>query len=260
MDQVIFVLQAGPNRHEHICESLELFARRVMPEFSRAASSASGPRPSDSRRRSSAALARREPAARGAARLRDRRAGGARAGRSSARAARLGRRRPSLREEARAARARRPAGDGAAGPRRQRRPARAALRQRAGPARDLHRHGAGSSSPSSPSGSRATSPTSWPTTATARRPSRWTVRVRDGAAAVVPGHRGTPAITFKLSVPDFARTDRRGGRAAGAALLGPLRRRGRPGAGHPRAGDVRRAAAVLAVAEPDRRVVPAPRS
>ena len=33
MDQVIFVLQAGPNRHEHICESLELFARRVMPEF-----------------------------------------------------------------------------------------------------------------------------------------------------------------------------------------------------------------------------------
>src|SRR3712207_4273553 len=33
VDQVIFVLQAGPNRHEHICESLELFARRVMPEF-----------------------------------------------------------------------------------------------------------------------------------------------------------------------------------------------------------------------------------
>ena len=33
VDQVIFVLQAGPNRHEHICESLELFARKVMPEF-----------------------------------------------------------------------------------------------------------------------------------------------------------------------------------------------------------------------------------
>ena len=33
VDQVIFVLQAGPNRHEHICESLELFAERVMPEF-----------------------------------------------------------------------------------------------------------------------------------------------------------------------------------------------------------------------------------
>ena len=33
IDQVIFVSQAGRNRHEHICESLELFAREVMPEF-----------------------------------------------------------------------------------------------------------------------------------------------------------------------------------------------------------------------------------
>jgi hypothetical protein len=27
------VSQAGRNRHEHICESLELFASEVMPEF-----------------------------------------------------------------------------------------------------------------------------------------------------------------------------------------------------------------------------------
>ena len=33
VDQLIFVSQAGRNRHEHICESLELFARAVMPEF-----------------------------------------------------------------------------------------------------------------------------------------------------------------------------------------------------------------------------------
>src|SRR5207244_642892 len=33
VDQVIFVSQAGRNRHEHICESIELFARDVMPEF-----------------------------------------------------------------------------------------------------------------------------------------------------------------------------------------------------------------------------------
>jgi alkanesulfonate monooxygenase SsuD/methylene tetrahydromethanopterin reductase-like flavin-dependent oxidoreductase (luciferase family) len=33
VDQVIFVSQAGPNRHEHICESLQLFAERVMPRF-----------------------------------------------------------------------------------------------------------------------------------------------------------------------------------------------------------------------------------
>jgi alkanesulfonate monooxygenase SsuD/methylene tetrahydromethanopterin reductase-like flavin-dependent oxidoreductase (luciferase family) len=33
VDQVVFVSQAGRNRHEHICESLELFAAEVMPDF-----------------------------------------------------------------------------------------------------------------------------------------------------------------------------------------------------------------------------------
>ena len=33
VDQVIFIQQGGRNRHEHICESLELFAGDVMPEF-----------------------------------------------------------------------------------------------------------------------------------------------------------------------------------------------------------------------------------
>ena len=33
VDQLIFVLQAGPNKHEHICESIELFCSEVMPEF-----------------------------------------------------------------------------------------------------------------------------------------------------------------------------------------------------------------------------------
>ena len=33
VDQVIFMQQAGRNKHEHICESLELFAKEVMPEF-----------------------------------------------------------------------------------------------------------------------------------------------------------------------------------------------------------------------------------
>jgi alkanesulfonate monooxygenase SsuD/methylene tetrahydromethanopterin reductase-like flavin-dependent oxidoreductase (luciferase family) len=33
VDQVIFVQQGGNNEHEHICESLELFAEEVMPEF-----------------------------------------------------------------------------------------------------------------------------------------------------------------------------------------------------------------------------------
>jgi alkanesulfonate monooxygenase SsuD/methylene tetrahydromethanopterin reductase-like flavin-dependent oxidoreductase (luciferase family) len=33
VDQVIFCAQAGNNRHEHICESIELLARDVLPEF-----------------------------------------------------------------------------------------------------------------------------------------------------------------------------------------------------------------------------------
>lgn len=33
VDQVAFIQQGGKNKHEHICESLELFASEVMPEF-----------------------------------------------------------------------------------------------------------------------------------------------------------------------------------------------------------------------------------
>ncbi len=33
VDQVIFIQQGGNNKHEHICESLELFADKVMPGF-----------------------------------------------------------------------------------------------------------------------------------------------------------------------------------------------------------------------------------
>lgn len=33
VDQVIFMQQAGRNKHAHICESLELFAAEVMPQF-----------------------------------------------------------------------------------------------------------------------------------------------------------------------------------------------------------------------------------
>src|SRR5690606_31777558 len=33
VDQVAFIQQGGRNRHEHICEALDLFAKDVMPEF-----------------------------------------------------------------------------------------------------------------------------------------------------------------------------------------------------------------------------------
>jgi alkanesulfonate monooxygenase SsuD/methylene tetrahydromethanopterin reductase-like flavin-dependent oxidoreductase (luciferase family) len=64
VDQVIFTSQAGNNRHEHICESLELFAREVMPEFKEKEDE----RERDKRERLApaieAALARRAPARR----------------------------------------------------------------------------------------------------------------------------------------------------------------------------------------------------
>src|SRR3954452_7526766 len=49
VDQIIFVLQAGDNKHEHVVEALELFARDVMPEFTQ------------DRDQADAALARRDP-------------------------------------------------------------------------------------------------------------------------------------------------------------------------------------------------------
>jgi alkanesulfonate monooxygenase SsuD/methylene tetrahydromethanopterin reductase-like flavin-dependent oxidoreductase (luciferase family) len=33
VDQLIFLMQAGPTKHEAICESLELFGRQVLPQF-----------------------------------------------------------------------------------------------------------------------------------------------------------------------------------------------------------------------------------
>jgi alkanesulfonate monooxygenase SsuD/methylene tetrahydromethanopterin reductase-like flavin-dependent oxidoreductase (luciferase family)/putative sterol carrier protein len=62
VDQVIFVQQAGPNRHEHICESLELFGKKVLPHFADGRDqreAAKRERLADACER---ALARREPA------------------------------------------------------------------------------------------------------------------------------------------------------------------------------------------------------
>ena len=59
--QLIFVMQAGPNRHEHICESIELFASEVMPEFAQRADEADARRAERFAPAIAAALARREP-------------------------------------------------------------------------------------------------------------------------------------------------------------------------------------------------------
>jgi len=62
VDQVIFVMQAGRNRHDHICEAIELFAEEVMPEFAERADVADAARAQRFAPAIEAALARREAA------------------------------------------------------------------------------------------------------------------------------------------------------------------------------------------------------
>jgi hypothetical protein len=61
VDQIIFVLQAGANKHEHICEALELFAEEVMPEFASGREAADEAKAERLGPAVEAALARREP-------------------------------------------------------------------------------------------------------------------------------------------------------------------------------------------------------
>ncbi|MEA2289805.1 MAG: hypothetical protein QOD55_1802 [Solirubrobacteraceae bacterium] len=61
VDQVIFVMQAGRNRHQHICESLELFGAEVLPEFAAQADAVDAARDAELAGAIEAALRRREP-------------------------------------------------------------------------------------------------------------------------------------------------------------------------------------------------------
>src|SRR5947209_5207964 len=62
VDQLIFVLQAGPNKHEHIMESIEMFCRDVMPEFHEREEQREKEKLERLAPAMEAALARREPA------------------------------------------------------------------------------------------------------------------------------------------------------------------------------------------------------
>ena len=64
VDQIIFVMQAGGNRHEHICHSLELFADRVMPRFAEGREEREAEKLAGLREAIDAALERRKPARR----------------------------------------------------------------------------------------------------------------------------------------------------------------------------------------------------
>ena len=61
VDQIIFVSQSGRNQHEHICESLELFGKEVLPEFAETADEIEKAKLERLGPAMDAALARREP-------------------------------------------------------------------------------------------------------------------------------------------------------------------------------------------------------
>src|SRR2546423_6020043 len=61
VDQVIFALQTGHTKHEHICESLELFAERVLPRFAERADQVDAERRERLAAACARAVARREP-------------------------------------------------------------------------------------------------------------------------------------------------------------------------------------------------------
>jgi alkanesulfonate monooxygenase SsuD/methylene tetrahydromethanopterin reductase-like flavin-dependent oxidoreductase (luciferase family) len=206
VDQVIFVLQAGPNRHEHIMESLELFGERVVPQFADGRERREQAKAERLAGAVEAALARRPPAREApAGYVIDEPAELERAARAArehgdlrGRAAELGAEaRRSLQRAGQGALAKlvRGASDGQlerrfgkdfaqrailTGMARQFEP-KFAFGFEGDIAYELTHHG------------------------NSRPRSRWTVRVQDDAAVVLPGRGGSPAITFRLSVPDFAR-------------------------------------------------------
>ncbi len=60
IDQLIFVMQAGRNRHEHIMESIELFGTEVLPEFLERDETASAAKAAAWKPHIEAAMARRQ--------------------------------------------------------------------------------------------------------------------------------------------------------------------------------------------------------
>jgi len=238
VDEVIFVLQAGPNRHDHIVESLELFGAEVLPEFAaereqREAEKAARLQPAIER-----ALARRTPPREApAGYVVDEEADLERAARRRRRRAVPGRPfsgprdRAGAREDAQTtgpfSRSRLAAGatgvfsgfrDLAGGA--LERGAQAALVRAVRGADDAQlerRFGnqlaqrvifAGMASQFEPKfafGFEGDIAYELTHVGNGSPPSHWTVRVADGAANAVPGPSPSPAVSFRLSVPDFAR-------------------------------------------------------
>ncbi|HEX6467824.1 MAG TPA: LLM class flavin-dependent oxidoreductase [Streptosporangiaceae bacterium] len=208
VDQVIFLTQAGPNRHEHICESLELFGREIIPEFADGRDERERAKADRLAPAIDAALARRQPPRESGAGYRiDERAELVRAGRARGRTARAAG--PGVRGSLSAARAR---GRSAARRGGLRSLARmvdgrsdAAIERRfALPAQRVVFGGM----------ARAYDPRvrhgfagelEFRLSRTDGGVSAWTIEVSDGRARARQGHAGDPALTVETSAADFLR-------------------------------------------------------
>jgi alkanesulfonate monooxygenase SsuD/methylene tetrahydromethanopterin reductase-like flavin-dependent oxidoreductase (luciferase family) len=206
VDQVIFILQAGRNRHEHVCESLELFASQVMPRFVDGREELEAAKAARLQPAIDAALARREPPKRlRAPYLIDEQAELARAARRNRRplsgrelAERAGERaRTSLRTGASKLLARLvgDAGD-------------AQLERRFSSQtvqRMLFTAMARSFEPDAAGGFQGSLVYELTRPATGATPLTWTIHVLDGQASARPGAAEIPALTIRYQLSDFLR-------------------------------------------------------
>jgi hypothetical protein len=204
VDQIVFVSQAGPNRHEDICESLELFGEKVIPQFAERAEEVERAKHERLAPAIEAALARREPP-REAPRdyIVDEKADLARARRSRPARPPLG-----PRELAREAKGALERGAGAALARLVRGASDERLERRFGNrlAQRAIFHGmAGRFDPAFAHGFTGDILYELGYWTNGAGPDRWTIRIGEERAEALEGGTAEPALTIRIGVADFAR-------------------------------------------------------
>jgi len=203
VDQIVFVSQAGPNRHEDVCESLELFGEKVIPQFAEQAEEAERAKLERLEPAIEAALARRDPPREAPADyVVDENVDLARARRS--------RSRPPLgpRDLAREAKEVLQRGGEAALTRLVRGASDARLERRFGnrfAQRAIFRGMAGRFDPAFARGFTGDILYELGYTTNGSGPDRWTVRIGEESAEAIEGGSPEPALTIRISVADFAR-------------------------------------------------------
>jgi hypothetical protein len=206
VDQIVFVLQAGNNKHEDICHSLELFGEKVIPEFAEHADERERQKLERLRPAIERALARREPARHAPAGYQvdeqaelsreRRRSAGIDLGRLPSLAA--GELRGALQRGGQAALAK--LVDGRSDAEIEKRFSRS-VTQKA-----IFGAMARAYVPEVSAGFEGEIVYELTHTGNGQRPPDvWTLRVREGKASAVRGNGGAPAVLLRMALPDFAR-------------------------------------------------------